>query len=297
MTSLQTDTEMSPASIITKGCGACETEFQYIEHAQWCPIGKPDFQPPTAESIKAAEENARKKEEDLAAAKKEVKIENLTYNIIDNDRNRDSDGIYDKEITVQLIDGEEEVVAEWVVYFNLADAPSSGAGDERRFYRTAHLGAYLDINEVYQGLKLSRFMGKLLADKIVHMISVNKLRRDDLFWISGDVAGGFWESIGMGTVSDRGHPHKHFEYSPADDDDKWCLVGDFIDWAYGTKEGTKPNSIVRLKHLLSVIKEHIGKKSSPGGGRKKRTRKKIKRKRRKTRRKSKKKRKRKTRKK
>ena len=137
-------------------------------------------------------------------------------------------------------------------------------------------------------------MGKILADKIIDMIKAEKLRIDDLFYIQSDATGGFWElSLGMTTVIDRPIPQdQHFDWTPTiDEDDKYMYVGEFISWADGTKQGTKPTSIARLKYLTDVINQNTGKKSSFGGGRKKRTRK-----RRKTRKKSKKKRKRKTRK-
>ena len=103
----------------------------------------------------------------------------------------------------------------------------------------------------------------------------------------------FWKNMGMTTVIDRPIPQdQHFDWTPTiDEDDKYMYVGEFISWADGTKQGTKPTSIARLKYLTSVINQNTGKTSSFGGGRKKRTRK-----RRKTRKKSKKKRKRKTRK-
>jgi len=278
----------------TPGCGACDG-FDWIMHTQHCPHN-PNFDADaTAQSIKEAAEKARKEKEYLATARAAINIETLTYNIIDDDRG--NDGSYDKEITVQLND-HGKAVAKWSVYFNLAvhDANKGGRGENRRFWKTAHLGHNLYTEPAYRGLKLSRFMGKILAEKIEGMIEAKKLRRDDIFWSGGDVTGGFWESIGMTTSEERNIPHQFGMENDDDDSERWCYVGEFIEWANGTKVGTTRASRKALIYHTDVIKEDARKKSSFSGGRKKRTRKKIKRKRRKTRRKSKKKRKRKTRK-
>ena len=280
----------------TPGCGACDG-FDWIMHTQHCPHN-PNFNADaTAQSIKEAAEKERKRAEELAAEKAAIDIKTLTYHITDEDKQgiaTAENGIYDKELTVQIINAAGHVVGTWSIYFYFSTGTHSGMGKKRRIFNTAHLGHHILINDAYHGLGLSRFMGKILADKIIDMIKAEKLRIDDLFYIQSDATGGFWElSLGMTTVIDRPIPQdQHFDWTPTiDEDDKYMYVGEFISWADGTKQGTKPTSIARLKYLTDVINQNTGKKSSFGGGRKKRTRK-----RRKTRKKSKKKRKRKTRK-
>jgi GNAT superfamily N-acetyltransferase len=278
--------------VFTEGCGGCQG-FPGVLHANNCPH-RSGYVAPTAESIKKAAEKATKEAEAFAAKKATIDIKTLTYDITDEDQGGDG-GSYDKIIKVQIIDG-DEVIGEWSIYFYFSSGTPSVRGEVKRFYHTAHLGHKILIDDAYQGQGLSRFMGKKLADKITNMINNNKLREDDLFWITSDATGGFWQSIGMTTVEERPLPHPHFDWTPTIEDDcKWMYVGEFCNWANGAKEGTKPESIKRLTYLMDVIELHPkGKKISNslfGGGRKKRTRKKIKRKRRKTRRKSKKKRK------
>lgn len=286
----------------TPDCGACDTGAAYMMHTQGCKHNPNYDADATAQFMKETAEKEIKRAEDLAAEKAAINIKTLTYHITDKDRGKGENGIYDKILTVQIINAAGHVVGTWSIYFQFSSGTHSGRGKERRIFNTAHLGNHIFINEAYRGIGLSRFMGKILANKIKVMINAKKLRIDDLFHINSDATGGFWKTMGMTTVIDRAiPPEQQFDWTPAiDSDDRYMYVGEFISWANGTQKGTKPEDTARLKarldNLMSIIKEHTGKKSSFGGGRKKRTRKKIKRKRRKTRKKSKKKRKRKTRK-
>jgi hypothetical protein len=270
----------------------------------------------------------------LAAKIKVIDMSTLTYDITEEDKDvrlwgysrfnipnessaKDDDRPCDKIITVRIFDGVKDVIGEWSIYFFLKSRVSSGKdadgnnnkyyygpnGEEtdRIFYHTAHLGSGIHINEEYQKEGLSRFMGKILADKIEKMNVDNILGADVLFWITLDSTGGFWSSIGMTTEEERPSP-QHFGWSPAKKmptvgADKWMYAEEFCNWANGTKQGTKEASKTKLTYLMDVIKPHTKGKieedamsedsdSSLGGGRKKRTRKrKSRKKKKKTRRK------------
>jgi len=277
----------------TQGCGACDG-IPGVLHANNCP-NNPNFNAEaTAQSIKKAAEKARKRADDLAAEKAAIDITTLTYLITDGDVGEAKNGSYDKILTVQIINADGDIVGTWSIYFYFSSGVGGGSGKERRIFNTAHLGHHILINDAYQKLGLSRFMGKILAEKIEGMIEAKKLREDDLFYIESDATGTFWENMGMTTTQQRDiePPEHQFDWTPTIEwDDRYMYVGEFISWANGTQKGTKQTSIDRLDYLTGVINQNTGKKSSFGGGRKKRTRK-----RRKTRKKSKKKRKRKTRK-
>ena len=105
-------------------------------------------------------------------------------------------GIYDKILKVQIINAAGHVVGTWSIYFQFSSGTHSGRGKKRRIFNTAHLGHHILINDAYHGLGLSRFMGKILADKIIDMIKAEKLRIDDLFYIQSDATGGFLEEYG-----------------------------------------------------------------------------------------------------
>ena len=282
----------------TTNCLRCSTGLVYIMHTQGCKNNPNYDAEATAQSIKRAAKIEKKRADDLAAKRAAIDITTLTYLITDGDVGEVKNGSYDKILTVQIIDGGGGIVGTWSIYFYFSSGFGWGKGEERRIFNTAHLGHNIRIKEAYQKLGLSRFMGKILAEKIEGMIEAKKLREDDLFYIEADATGRFWENMGMTTVlSERGAPDSRFGWDPdPDSGDKYMYVGEFISWANGTQKGTKPESKARLDELISIINKYTGKKSSFGGGRKKRTRKKRTRKRRKTRKKSKKKRKRKTRK-
>jgi hypothetical protein len=202
---------------------------------------------------KQEKEEARKEQADIDAAvlqerKKGINIERLTYQIIDTD---EGDYPSAKKVTIQIIDG-VYIIGEWSIMFYLNGTSSEGRGAGRMFYRKADLGQSVLINEAYQGLGLSRFMGYILAHMIEILINNEKLSKKDIFFMSGDAGQGFWQSLGMQSLETRQLPeNSDFDWKPGrGDDEKWMFVEEYMEWARNPK---KAESIVVLRTNLEKI--------------------------------------------
>ena len=244
---------MASLAVPTENCLACAgmSGFEHNKNDPSCS----QYIVPTVASKQEAAKKKRSEEKGLAEKRAAITVENLTYDITEEEQ-QEWGGIRDKIITVRIFD-EENVIGEWSIYFYFKDGKSIGSGDaHRRFEHTADLAYHISIEEAYQKLGLSRFMGKKLSDKITGMIKERQLSVEDLFFINyGDSSLGFWESIGMKTQKERKPPR---EPQVAQELlDKWMYVKEFISWANGTKQGTKHESITRLNHLLEHIEKRV----------------------------------------
>tara|TARA_B100000795_G_scaffold33647_1_gene22176 strand:- start:3204 stop:4262 length:1059 start_codon:yes stop_codon:yes gene_type:complete len=232
---------MSQANEVqTPDCLNCDGH-NYIKHSKNCPHSELSDQPNIF---------------DKPTTEMKVDINNLTFNVMDEDLGYDP---HDKRITAQLIDKTrtgEEVVGEWSILFFFKDAVSNQkCGRERRLPVNGHLGDHIFIEDEYTGLGLSRFLGKILANRIQAMINNKKLRDDDLLWIVADATGTYWSgALGMTTPTIRPPPHGHgWDVSDAEDD-KWMTMREFINWA-NFSDNANMNSVKRLNRLLDTI-EH-----------------------------------------